>query len=366
VTAEPFSAGCLAGVPDKVAVIERRDGSIELSNAALRAVLTRDGQLQSLTHVASGRETLETPGNRILLLDDRPLEYEAWDIDPFALETARDAAGAHTCAIVSREPLRCEVRFERTLGRYSTMSQTVRLDAGSTHLVFDTSIDWKDRRTLVKAMFPLALRARTATYETMFGAAERPTHANTDGDLAKYEVPGQRWADLSEPDFGLSLLSDTRHGYSCFGSELALSLIRGPLSPDRAADIGLHRFRYALYPHAGDWRAANTVREAACFARPMLWSKGTPVAILARPLVKTSAKNVVIDTIKSAEDGQGWIVRLYECTGARAVAQLHFGVPLREAWLSNTLEDQVSRIAVGSDGLTLEMSPFQICTLRLV
>jgi alpha-mannosidase len=257
------------------------------------------------------------------------------------------------------------VRFERQLGRYSTMSQTVRLDAGSGHLVFDTTIDWKDRRTLVKAMFPLAVHARSATCETMFGAAERPTHANTDGDLAKYEVPGQRWADLSGPDFGVSLLSDTRHGYSCFGNQLALSLVRGPLSPDRGADIGIHRFRYALYPHAGDWRAANTVRQAACFSRPMLWSKGAPAAILAKPLLQTSAANIVIDTIKNAEDGQGWVVRLYESTGARAAAELRFGVPLREAWLSNTLEDKVSAVSLGSGTLRLEMRPFQICTLRL-
>jgi alpha-mannosidase len=246
------------------------------------------------------------------------------------------------------------------------MSQTVRLDSGSAHLVFDTSIDWKDRRTLVKAMFPLAIHAKSATYETMFGAAERPTHANTDGDLAKYEVPGQRWADLSEPGFGVSLLSDARHGYSCFGNQLALSLVRGPLSPDRDADIGIHHFRYALYPHAGDWRAANSVRQAACFARPMLWSKGEPAAILAKPLVRTSTAHVVIDTIKIAEDGEGWIVRLYESMGARAAAQLHFGVPLRQAWLSNTLEDKISPIAVGSGTLTLEMRPFQITTLRLV
>jgi alpha-mannosidase len=201
----------------------------------------------------------------------------------------------------------------------------------------------------------------------MFGVAERPTHANTDGDLAKYEVPGQRWADLSEPDFGVSLFSDSKHGFSCFGNQLALSLVRGPLSPDRGADIGVHRFCYALYPHAGDWRAANTVRRAACFARPLLWSRGTPDGMLAKPLVRTSAANVVIDTIKCAEDGEGWIVRFYESAGARAVAQLHFGVPLRQAWLSNTLEDKVSSLAIGSEHtLILGMRPFQISTIRLV
>jgi len=243
--------------------------------------------------------------------------------------------------------------------------QTIRLDAGSAHLEFDTTIDWKERRTLLKAIFPLAVRAANATYETMFGAVERPTHANTDGALAQYEVPGQRWADLSEPGFGVSLLSDTRQGYSCFESKLALTLARGPLWPDRNADVGTHRFRYALYPHQGDWREAATVAKAASFARPMLWAKGAPDTILSKPLVVSSAPNVVIDTIKPAEDGEGWIVRFYESNGQRTDAKFTFGASISEAWHSNTLEDRLSKLSLSGDAITLSIRPFQIGTLRL-
>jgi alpha-mannosidase len=364
VTADPFSAGRISNVDDRVTAAETPAGLITLENRALKAVLSRDGSLQSLVHKGTDREALESPGNRILLLEDRPLDYEAWDIDPVALETARDAEGAHGCS-VSKSNLRAEVKFERKLGKNSTMTQIVRLDAGSEHLTFDTTIDWKDRRILVKAMFPLAVHAKSATYETMFGVAERPTHTNTDGDLAKYEVPGQRWADLSEPGFGVSLLSDTRHGYSCLGNQLTLSLVRGPLWPDRGADVGIHRFRYALYPHVSDWREANTVAEAACFARPLLWMSGTPNAILQRSLVTSSATNVVLDTIKPAEDGEGWVVRLYESTGRRRSTTLSFGEPVRGVSLSNTLEDKVHPLPLRDNAVTLDMRPFQIATLRL-
>ena len=85
----------------------------------------------------------------------------------------------------------------------------------------------------MKAVFPIAARASEATYETMFGAVERPTHANTDADLARYEVPGHRWADLAEPGFGVSLLSDARYGFSVFGDQMALSLVRGAIGPTR-------------------------------------------------------------------------------------------------------------------------------------
>jgi alpha-mannosidase len=365
ITAAPLSAGQAADCPDAVTVTEET-GAVVLENGHLRARLTADGLVRSLVHKASGREALAGPANRILLLDDRPTNYEAWDIDPFAWETAEDALAAETMTMVPCGPLRGAVRFERALGRHSRLVQTVSLDAGAGFLRFETVLDWKDRRTLVKALFPLAVTARSATYETMFGVAERPTHANTDADAAMYEVPGQRWADLSEPGFGVSLLSDARHGFSCLGGDMTLTLARGPQSPDPGADIGEHRFAYALYPHAGDWREAGTVRQGACFARPVLWLEGAPASPLTRPLVASSAANVVVDTVKPAEDGRGWIVRLYESNGVRGPATLTFGVPVGGAALSNTLEEAGPDLSVKDGAVTLDLRPFQIVTLRVV
>ena len=365
IAAEPFSAGREVSLDETVKAVQAPDGSICLRNGRLTAVLTPDGGLISLIRRASGREALSGPANRIVLFDDRPTQYEAWDIDPFALETAREAEPANGGTIVSSGPLRAEVRFERPLGKASRLTQTVRLDAGSDRLEFHTLLDWRDRRTLVKAVFPLAARAPHATYETMFGAVERPTHANTDADLARYEVPGHRWADLSEPGFGVSLLSDARYGFSTFGQTMTLSLVRGSMSPDRDADVGEHRFAYALYPHEGDWRAANTTAMGACFNRPVVWTKGTPAPVLDQPLVTASPAQVVIDTVKPAEEGDGWIVRLYESTGGRCETALRFGVPVSDAWLSNTLEDRLEPLTVKDGGLVLPLRGFQIATIRL-
>ena len=214
-------------------------------------------------------------------------------------------------------------------------------------------------------MFPLAAKSPRATYETMFGAVERPTHASTDADLAQYEVPGHRWADLSEPGFGVSLLNDSRYGYATFDNVMSLSLLRGTASPDPHGDIGVHRFRYALFPHAGDWREGGTVGEAARFNRPLLWSNGAPPDVLAKPLMSAEPANVVIDTIKPAEDGKGWIVRLYESHGTSTTAQLTFGVSVRAVHLSNTLEDSGDALQVDGDSCRLLLRPFQIATLRV-
>jgi len=365
VTAAPFAAGKVGEPIRGVEISRRAGGDIHIDNGRLTATLTAGGALLSLVHLATGREVLEGDGNRIVLLDDRPNEYEAWDIDPFALETARDAPGAETAEMVQATALRAEARFERLLGKNSAMIQLVRLDADSDFLEFDTSIDWRERRTLVKAVFPLACRAPAASFEIPFGAVERPTHANTDADLARYESPAHRWIDLFEPGFGVSLLSDARYGFSVFENKMAISLVRGSMQPDPHADIGEHRFRYALYPHQGDWRAAGTVGRAAAFNRPLLWLPGEAAGILAAPLVVAEPASVVVDTIKPAEDGQGWIVRLYESGGGRVDATLAFGARIDRAWMSNTLEDRLAEAPVNAGRCDLRLRGFQIVTLRL-
>ena len=365
VAAEPFAAGRFAETHDAVTLTELAGGDIRLENGQIAAVLTPAGAVRSLIHKASGREALSEPANRFVLFDDRPTLFEAWDIDPFALETGREADGAHTCKITHRGALRAAVRFQHRIGKASTLTQTIRLDAASGRLDFETTIDWRERRTLLKAAFPLAAKSMRATYETMFGAVERPTHANTDADLAQYEVPGHRWADLSEPAFGVSLLTASRYGYATFGQVMSLSLLRGTASPDRHADLGTHHLAYALFPHAGDWRDAGTVGEAARFNRPVLWTRGEVADGLTTTLARTEPANVVIDTIKPAEDGDGWVVRLYEAHGSATNARLRFGPPVSRAWMSNTLEDRGAAVAVTDGGCELALRPWQVVTLRL-
>ena len=146
-----------------------------------------------------------------------------------------------------------------------------------------------------------------------------------------------------------------------FGAETRMRS-RARAWPDERADVGEHRMRYTLFPHSGDWRAAGAVARAAAFARPLLMAAGGPHALLKRSLVEATPVGVVIETIKPAEDGEGFVVRLYESFGARASAYLAFGVPIREAWLSNTLEDLFSPLAIEAGTVALALRPFQIAT----
>jgi len=359
VTAPPCGIGALAAPPEPVRVDADGDGWV-LDNGRLRARVAGDGTVTSLALCEGGREALAAPANRFELYDDHPVQWDAWDVDPFHLETGRACEGAQSARVARADPLRAEVVLEYAIGRASRLVQTVRLDAGSARLDFHAEVEWRERHRMLKVAFPLRIHAGHATYEMPFGHAERPTHYSTPADLARYEVPGHRWADLSEHGFGVALLNDCKYGHSAFEGTLRLSLLRAPTSPDPEADQGEHRFAYALMPHAGGWREAGVVAEARRFNQPLLWARG---AAEPRSFAAVDDPNLVIDTIKRAEDSSALVVRLYEAHGARGTARLRLGFPVREAVFANLLEDPADPAHVDGAEIEVPYRPYEIITL---
>jgi alpha-mannosidase len=255
--------------------------------------------------------------------------------------------------VITDTPLRVEITFT-----YPTMRQVVRLDAGSPRLEFHTTVDWHESHTLLKVRFPLAVRSPNASYEMPFGYAERPTHYSTSFDRAKYEVPGHRFADLSEHGFGAALLTDSKYGYSCFGGDLRISLLRSPKSPDPEADMGTHEFAYAFLPHAGGWRDGGVLREAVLFNAPLRWTSGMPTESFA-----TVEGGLVLDTIKRAEDSDELVLRLYEPYGGRGVARV--GIAASRARRANLLEDDGEELALVDGAIVVPFRPREIITVKV-
>jgi len=238
-----------------------RRSSIE--NGELRLELDERGEIASLYDLRHDREVV-APGataNRLVLYEDRPLAWDAWDIDPFYEEKPYPAGEIGDWRVVEQGPLRAAIEITRRAGQ-STIRQRIRLWRGSRRVDFATEVDWQERQMLLRALFPLNVNAARATCEIQFGAVERPTHRNTSWDLARFEVCAQRWVDISESGYGVALLNDSKYGHSLHGSTLGLSLLKGAIFPDPNADRGHHRFTYALLPHAGDWREGQVVRRA--------------------------------------------------------------------------------------------------------
>ena len=342
--------------------LEHTGDAIVLENRHLRATLDAGGRLVGLVEHSCEREAMSAPGNVFELYDDRPTAYDAWELEPYHAETRRECPGALRHEILRDGPLRAEVAFAHRVGEASTLHQTVRLDAHARRLEFHATIEWAERHRLLKVVFAVAVRSAAATYEMQFGVHERPTHVNTAGDLARFEVPGHRFADLSEHGFGVALLTDSTYGYSTRGSEMRLSLLRGPTDPDPQADLGRHELSYAVMPHVGSWQQAAVVAEARRFSEPMHWVEhdGAGDAFAA-----VDVPDLVLYTIKLAEEGDALILRLYEAHGGRGTARIALGVPVRGARRATLLEDDGADLPLRDGAIEVSYSPFELITIAV-
>jgi alpha-mannosidase len=82
-------------------------------------------------------------------------------------------------------------------------------------------------------------------------------------------------------------------------------------------------------------------------------------------LVSTDSPNVIIETVKRAEDGDGIIVRLYESQRKRGPVEVRCAFPVREAWETNLLEENQSPLPVDGNHVRFTLRPYQIMTIRL-
>ncbi len=327
-----------------------------LENDVVRVEVEADGTLASVFDKRLGRELLQGRGNQLWAYVDKPREWDAWELDAAYADEGEEIA-ATSVEVVESGPHRAALRVTRTF-RDSRIVQDVRVWAGSARIDFATHLDWHDRRLLLKARFPLAVRAPRATFETAFGVIERPTHRNTSWDQARFEVAGHRFADLSEPGGGVALLNDGRYGHHAQGSELGLSLLRSPVWPDPLADEGEQELVYSLLPHPGGWFEGGVLAEAQDLNRPLLarpvdHGAGTSL----RPL-RAGGLPVALGALKPLEDGGGLVLRVYEPHGARG----ELTIELPDGWQADARLDLLERELGPPDA---ELPPFAVRSWRL-
>ena len=349
-------------------IITQTDGRITLDNGILCVVIAPNGCLQSVFDHRANREVLASGGlgNVLHLHDDRPNHYDAWDIDLFYKEKCVELIEAQSVEVTEAHELRARVRIVREFGK-SRVVQSITLEANSPRIDFETEVDWQEEYKLLKAAFPVAIRAARATYEIQYGHTERPTHSNTSWDMAQFEVCAQKWVDLSEGDYGVALLNDCKYGHDIAGNVIRLSLLRSPTAPDPGADRGHHRFTYSLLPHPGDFRAGRVVEQAYALNIP-------PSIVLIRPhagpmppeasLFSVNRAGIVIEAIKKAEREDEIVVRLYESHGTRGAFTLKTVLPFAMAARADLMERSLDAVPFDGGELTLSIAPFEIVTLK--
>jgi alpha-mannosidase len=345
-------------------------GERSIENSFLRVSWDDGGVLVSVWDKEVGREVLAPGcrGNVLQLFDDRPVNWDAWDVNAFTLDSFVELDSAESVEVVCDSSLVASVRMVRAFGS-SRLSQTLVLREGSRRIDFVTEVDWQESRKLLKAAFPVAVHARRATYEIQYGHVERPTHRNTSWDAARFEVCGHKWADLSEPGYGVALLNDCKYGYDILGNVMRLSLLRAPVSPAPLMDRGRHRFTYSLLPHVGDFREAGVIDDAYVLNMPLRVVGGdgpAGVGPSAWGAFAVSAPGVYIEAVKRAEDSDSLIVRLYEAWGRHVPScVLRSALPVAGGFVCDLLEHDLEPLAWDDGALAFSLAPFEILTLRL-
>jgi alpha-mannosidase len=344
-----------------------------LENPHLLVSFSPSGDITRIFDKTANREVLAAGAvaNQFQAFEDRPKDFDAWDIDIYYDDKTYLAEPASSVKLVEAGPLRWTVEVTRKILN-SDISQRISLRHNSPRLDFETKINWMERHTMLKVAFPVEVFSPVATYEIQWGNVQRPTHKNTSWDWARFETCAHKWVDLSEGDYGVSLLNDCKYGHDIHDNVIRLTLLRSPTLPDPMADFGEHTFTYSLLPHSGSWQE-NTQREAYALNDPVISYQcsgisGQPQTKLSSDhysLLTASAPNVVIETVKMAEDGDGIIIRLYESHRKRGPVTVRFASAVEAAWVTNLLEENESTLGVENDSIHLNLKPYQIMTLRV-
>ncbi|MBI4419171.1 MAG: alpha-mannosidase [Ignavibacteriales bacterium] len=341
-----------------------------------RIRMDSQGNFTSIQDKKSRKEVLKKGqrGNALQSFHDAPDEWEAWDLEGGYDNRKADVLRFKSARVAEEGPLRMTIEVIRRSDRGSIVQQRIQLFHRSPLIEFRTRLVWNDSNILVKAAFPLNVHSSALRCEVPFGSQERTTKPKTPAERAKFEVPVHQWMDISDPKFGVSLLNDGKYGCDAKESTMRLTLIRSPHYPhpidprastdSAVTDQGDQEFSYALYPHQGDWRKAETVRRAREFNHPVLvWSNVEPREF--PPLLHSLPSNILADSIKRADNGDGIVIRLHEAHGQVTRCTLQSGFGILQAEECDLMEQVHTKLKTSKGGIPLKFSPFEIKTLRV-
>jgi len=343
-------------VPDTLRAAERL-----LENDLLRVELDERGAITSILEKATGQSWAAGPCNVFRMYKDVPTRFDAWDLDSMVTRTPVALDQPATIEVLAQGPLVARLRVSRPLHQ-STLTQEMSLRRGSRSITFDTVVDWQERHKLLKVAFPVAIHAHEAVHEIQFGHIRRPNHASRPFDADRFEVPQQRWTALTEAKRGCAVLNDSKYGVSVPGNSINLTLLKSALAPDMTADRGRQAFTYAFYAWQGSFAESPVVRRGYELNHPVTV---VPGAAGQRSLFSVDAENVIIETVKPAEDGSGDLVlRLYEAKRTATRCTLHTP-PIARVLETDMLEREGRELAADGGRVPLTFRPFEIKTLRL-
>ncbi len=329
-----------------------------------RIVLNEQGQMVELFDKANNRQVLAAGerGNVLQMFEDKPLAHEAWDIDMFYQEKMREVTELVNMEIKTCNALRAVIGLE-----WKYMSTTIRQEmivySNDPRIDFKTWVDWRERKQLLKVAFPVDIRSTYATYDVQYGNVRRNNHWNTSWDWAKFETVAHKWVDLSERNYGVSLLNDCKYGHDIKDNVIRLTLLKAATHPDTEQDQGEHEFTYALLPHTGDFVEGKTVQQSWSLNQPLEVKLGQAKEAVTS-FITIDNEQVELDAVKWSEDGKYIVVRLHEYASSKQEVNITFKFDIK-GWMESDLMERPIEALRETQEVQLTLKPFEIKTLLL-
>ncbi len=348
---------------DNNSVFEYCDGKI--STPKYNIEWNEYGQLTSIYDKENKREVLAKGerGNVLQMFEDKPMAHEAWDIDIFYKEKMREVKDLQSVELIEDGNIKAVIRFKYKYMN-TTISQDMIVYANSNRIDFKTNVDWREKKQLLKVAFVVDIRSTMATYDVQFGNVKRPTHWNTSWDRARFESVAQQWVDLSERNYGVSLLNNCKYGHDIKDNVMRLTLLKSATHPDPVQDQGEQNFTYSLLPHSGDFIDGNTVKHAYELNQPLRAIKGMLKSEVKKQLFKFNDANILVDAIKKAEDEDMIIIRFHEYSGSRQNISIDSDYEIT-GWMETNLMEKPIENLRNENSINVVVNPYEIKTLMI-
>jgi alpha-mannosidase len=363
---------------DGVASVLQQGEHYLIENRFFRLVLDgKDGTLSSIFDKEAQRETLHKKSNVFVFYENIPGWGDAWDIEQAYKTTSFEASTVKECRIIESGPLRVCVRLRFEKFRHSTIEQEIMVYADSRRIDLKTTSDLHDRELLLKVWFHFDINSDKAVYDIPFGNMERPTTTNTSWDKARFEVPMQKWVDISEGNYGVALLNDGRYGIAAEQSSLGLSIAKTPIYPDYSTEGEPSTFTFSIYPHIGDWKGARVAQRAYELNAPIMIMKGKTRTSGSsqeenhrsneKSFINIDSDNIMLEAVKESEDASSMIVRLFEHQNKRGTVRLDFWKNIKAVSCTDLIENSPITKELETEGRMLQVPycNYEIITLRI-
>jgi alpha-mannosidase len=348
-----------------IAETHKHEAEFVLENNFVRYELDDNGFIISAYDKEAKKQILAEgkKGNVLSIYEDRPVNWDAWDIDIFYEKQLIENAQLISREWICRGEVRQGIRQVYKIAN-SNITQNIYLTSNSKRLDFETDVEWQEDHKMLRVSFAVNVFSDTASYEIQYGHIKRNTHRNTSWDMAKFEVAGHRFADLSDRQYGVALLNDCKYGYKILDNVIDLNLLRSTTNPDPTADRGKHTFKYSLLPHNNEMIESNVLSEAAQLNQPPVTFEGISKNDFVLPC-SLENDDVVLEVLKKAEKEDALIIRLYEPNGKHVTARLKINLKNTKVFEADLMENILQELEMENGCVNLEFTPFEIKTIKI-